>query len=95
MGKVFKAEYSINIMATFVNNFALRILNALQTPKRYADLIDICHNERTRTKKLRALENAGLIESVSIKVGNKNCTSYKLTPKGQRALQLLQELESL
>lgn len=67
--------------------YVLNILDALlEGPKRFADLADACPNEKTRTAKLRRLEEAGLIETVSSKIGKRFFVHYKLTKKGNGML---------
>jgi len=74
--------------------YVLNILDSLpEGPKRFADLADACPNEKTRTAKLRRLEEAGLIEAVSSKIGKRFFVHYKLTEKGNRLLQELIRIE--
>jgi DNA-binding HxlR family transcriptional regulator len=74
--------------------YVLNILDALlESPKRFADLADACPNEKTRTAKLRSLEETGLIETVSSKKGKRFFVHYKLTEKGNRLLQELIRIE--
>jgi len=74
--------------------YVLNILDALfEGPKRFADLADACPNEKTRTAKLRSLEEAGLIETVSSKIGKRFFVHYKLTEKGNEMLQELMRME--
>jgi len=74
--------------------YVLNILDALpEGPKRFGDLSDACPNEKTRTAKLRRLEEAGLIEAVSSKIGKRFFVHYKLTEKGDHLLQELTRIE--
>jgi len=74
--------------------YILNILDALlEGSKRFADLADACPNEKTRTAKLRRLEEAGLIETVSSKMGKRFFVHYKLTEKGNGMLQELIRIE--
>jgi len=74
--------------------YVLKILDALlEGSKRFADLADACPNEKTRTAKLRRLEEAGLIEAVSSKIGKRFFVHYKLTEKGSGMLQELMRME--
>lgn len=74
--------------------YVLNILDALlEGSKRFADLADACPNEKTRTAKLRRLEEAGLIETVSSKIGKRFFVHYKLTEKGNEVLQELMRME--
>jgi len=74
--------------------YVLNILDALlEGSKRFADLVDACPNEKTRTAKLRRLEEAGLIETVSSKIGKRFFVHYKLTEKGNGMVQELMRME--
>jgi len=74
--------------------YVLNILDALlEGSKRFADLADACPNEKTRTAKLRRLEETGLIETVSSKIGKRFFVHYKLTEKGKEMLQELMRME--
>jgi len=75
-------KYVLNILGTL-----------LEGSKRFADLADACQNEKTRTAKLRRLEEAGLIETVSSKIGKRFFVHYKLTEKGKEMLQELMRME--
>jgi len=77
------------------DNYLTCLLKALSAPKRYSDLISVCPNESTRTKKLRALEKSDLIKSVARKGDGRTFVYYKLTQKGKKVLKLLRELENL
>jgi DNA-binding HxlR family transcriptional regulator len=75
--------------------YVLGILEALlEGPKRFADLAEACPNEKTRTAKLRSLEEARLIETVSSKIGKRFFVHYKLTEKGSEMLQELMRMEN-
>jgi DNA-binding HxlR family transcriptional regulator len=66
----------------------------LEGEKRFVDLADVCPNEKTRTVKLRKLEEAGLIETVSLKIGKRFFVHYKLTEKGKTTIQELMKIEN-
>jgi DNA-binding HxlR family transcriptional regulator len=66
----------------------------LEGEKRFVDLADVCPNEKTRTVKLRKLEEAGLIETASLKTGKRFFVHYKLTEKGKTTLQELMKIEN-
>jgi DNA-binding HxlR family transcriptional regulator len=66
----------------------------LEGEKRFVDLADVCPNEKTRTVKLRKLEEAGLIETVSLKIGKRFFVHYKLTEKGKTTIQELMRIEN-
>lgn len=75
--------------------YVINILEALlDGAKRFVDLDDVCPNEKTRTTKLRRLEEVGLIEAVSLKIGKRFFVHYKLTEKGKNMLQELMRIEN-
>ena len=75
--------------------YVINILEALlEGPKRFVDLADACPNEKTRTAKLRRLEEAGLIEAISSKIGKRFFVHYKLAKKGKSTLQELMRIEN-
>ena len=74
--------------------YILEVLDALlESPKRFVDLADACPNEKTRTAKLRSLEEAGLIETVSSRIGKRFFVQYKLNEKGNQMLQELMRMD--
>lgn len=74
--------------------YILDILDALfEGARRFADLAEACPNEKTRTAKLRKLEEARLIETVSSKIGKRFFVHYKLTEKGKSIVQEILRIE--
>jgi DNA-binding HxlR family transcriptional regulator len=76
-------------LASLVNDYyALEILGSLsESPKRFVDLDAICKNERTRTQKLRILEEFKLVETKPVKVKKKAFLYYHLTERGKKFLK--------
>jgi DNA-binding HxlR family transcriptional regulator len=75
--------------------YVINILeDLLEGEKRFVDLADVCPNEKTRTVKLRKLEESGLIETVSLKIGKRFFVHYKLTERGKTTLQELMRIEN-
>lgn len=67
---------------------ALEMLESLyEGPKRFADLKEVCPNESTRTERLRMLEEAGYVETETIKVKRRNFVHYRLTEEGREAVE--------
>ena len=76
--------------------FAIEILNALnETPLRFVDLKDYCPNDRTRALRLKELRKIGFVIATIKEIENHSYVHYQITEKGRKALQLLNELESL
>ena len=69
-------------------DFILNILSSLfEAPKRFTDLADTCPNEKTRTYKLRKLEELEFVETASLKIGKRFYVHYMLTEKGKKIYQ--------
>ena len=74
--------------------YILNILVALfEGEKRFADLVEACPNEKTRTAKLRKLEESRLIETISQRAGKRFFVHYKITLKGKNIIQEITKLE--
>jgi DNA-binding HxlR family transcriptional regulator len=74
----------------------LDILDALnRKPLRYTDLKPYGRNERTRTRALRQLEERGLVQTSTIKIGKRSFVHYVITDKGKTVLVKARELEGL
>lgn len=72
------------------------ILSSLsESPKRYVDLESVCKNERTRTDKLRKLEEAKLVATSSKKVGKRTFIHYQLTNKGKAVFEEAEKIEEI
>jgi DNA-binding HxlR family transcriptional regulator len=75
--------------------YILEIMESLsEQPRRFVDLSDACRNEKTRTIRLRELERANLIETISIKVGKRSFVHYRLTEKGASILKEIVKINS-
>jgi len=76
--------------------YVLDILDVLfEGARRFVNLAEACPNEKTRTAKLRKLEEARLIETVSSKMGKRFFVHYKLTEKGKSVVQEIMRIEDL
>jgi DNA-binding HxlR family transcriptional regulator len=82
-------------LVSLVNDYhALEILSSLaESQKRFVDLETVCKNERTRTQKLRILENFKLVETTPVKVKKKAFLYYKPTERGKRFLKEVREFK--
>jgi len=80
------------------NNFIFDILEDLKgDSKRFTDLYNSCHNEATRSKKLKELEKCGIIERQFIKKHFKKqkVIAYSLTEKGKKILKHLESIKCM
>ena len=78
------------------HSYALSILDALnERPLRFTDLARYVPNERTRSQRLRQLEEKDLIHTISIKIDKRYFIHYSLTEKGKLALQKAKEIIEL
>lgn len=82
-----------SIIRLLSQTYALDILDALnKKPLRFSDLASCSPNERTRSQRLKELENIGLIHTASMKVGKRYFVHYALTDKGKLILQKVKEI---
>jgi DNA-binding PadR family transcriptional regulator len=85
-----------SLVKTISQLYALDLLEALsKKPLRYTDLATFGPNERTRTKSLRGLEEKGLIQTSTMKLGKRNFVHYSITDKGKAVLQKAKEIIDL
>ncbi|MCD6431561.1 helix-turn-helix transcriptional regulator [Candidatus Bathyarchaeota archaeon] len=90
-----KKEKSRNI-GIFGKSFVIEILEAVsEKPRRFVDLKEHCPNDKTRTDRLRSLKKNGLLKSIIIEVKGQSFIHYAITEKGEKALNLLQQLEAM
>lgn len=82
-----------SLIRTLAQTYSLDILEALEErPLRFTDLADPGPNEATRSQRLKELEEAGLISTVSLKIDKRNFVHYRLTENGKRVLQKAREI---
>lgn len=73
-------EEQKNIIQMVGKPYILEIMKSLsEQPRRFVDLSNACKNEKTRTIRLRELDGANLIDTISIKVGKRSFVHYRLT----------------
>ncbi len=73
-----------NIFMVIGKVYALSILESLfQSPKRFTDLSQACPIEKTRSKRLKELQENNLIEVIVKKINKRNFVHYKLTKEGE------------
>lgn len=82
-----------NLFYTIAQTYALDIMEAVnKRPLRFTDLEPACPNEKTRSQRLKELEDASLITTGSLKIGRRYFVHYTLTSRGRQALQKVKEL---
>lgn len=86
----------IDVLRIVLEQYVLDLMrNMSEKPKRFSELTSIIHNERTLSLKLVKLMDYGLIESVPIKRGRKHINYYKVSKRGKKVLDVLDNLEKL
>ena len=78
-----------NILKILGQSHTLEILSSLnERPRRFIDLEEVCKSNRTRSARLKELEQKKLIKRVPKIIGKRAYTFYEITPLGKRALDL-------
>lgn len=72
--------------------YVLEILNALDNPKRFSELKQVCKNERTLSKKLSLLRQNVLIDVMPVLIKSRYENHYKLTAKGKEFLKKIKSI---
>jgi DNA-binding HxlR family transcriptional regulator len=85
-----------DILHVLGKSHAIEILRSLsEEPKRFLDLKDVCSSNRTRSARLKELEEKGLIKTVPKMIGRRAYTFYEITASGKEALKLCDKLLEL
>lgn len=85
-----------NILQALAKSHAIEILRSLnKEPKRFLDLRKSCRSNRTRSARLRELEEKGLVRVVPRMIGHRAYTFYEITTLGKEALKLGEKLLKL
>lgn len=88
-------EEQRSIIQLLGKQYILEIMESLsEQSKRFVDLSDACKNEKTRTIRLRDLEKANLVETLSVKIGKRSFIHYRLTDKGVLVLKEIAKINS-
>jgi len=88
-----KGKSTLQILS---QSHAMEILNSLSTkPMRFLDLKDVCRSNRTRSVRLKELEEKGLAKAVPKMIGRRAYTFYEITSIGKEALDLGERLIQL
>ncbi len=74
----------IKLLRLVGEKYVYEILRTLsESPKRYSDLKPVCASDRTLTRKIQRLQDAGLVDTEMGKMGRKSVINYRLTAKGE------------
>jgi DNA-binding HxlR family transcriptional regulator len=85
-----------NTLKILAQSHAIDILSSLNKEKmRFIDLKAVCLSNRTRSARLKELEEADLIKAVPGMVHKRAYTFYEITPIGKEALKLAEKLITL
>lgn len=85
-----------NILKILSRSHAIEILKSLnERPMRFVDLKEACKSNRTRSARLKELEDKGLIKTVPKLIKGRAYTFYEITPLGKEALILCQKILKL
>jgi DNA-binding HxlR family transcriptional regulator len=85
-----------NILQILGQSHALEILKALdEKSMRFVDLENVCKSNRTRSARLKELEEKGLIKTTPKIMEHRAYTFYEITPLGKEVLALCEKLLKL
>jgi len=88
-----KVESKWKLFEIIGKPYAMDILESLsKSPKRYSELSNICSIDKTKTKRLKELKKAKLIETISKELDERTFVYYKLTDKGKKIFNTLLQL---
>jgi DNA-binding HxlR family transcriptional regulator len=85
-------DVKLDIIKLVAQPYNIELLRELKVPQRFNELKKICRNDRTLAKRIKALQDNGLIGPVAVKKGGKYINFYKTTDRGKN---LLKKVESL
>ena len=85
-----------NMLQILSQSHAMKILSSVNKKKmRFVDLKTVCLSNRTRSARLKELEEYGLIQTVPEMINKRAYTFYEITPLGKEALKLGEKLITL
>lgn len=85
-----------SVLQVLAQSHALDILRSLnKKPMRFVDLKDACNSNRTRSARLKGLQEKSLIIVVPKMIERRAYTFYRITPLGKEALNLAEKLIQL
>jgi DNA-binding HxlR family transcriptional regulator len=85
-------ESKLDVLKLVMQPYVLTLLNALDEPKRFNDLIGLFKSRRTLTIKLTKLKEMGLIEYSPIETNKGYANGYVISKKGKEFLKGLEKL---
>lgn len=84
-------ESKLDVLKLVMQSYVLPLLNALDKPKRFNDLVRLFKSRRTLTIKLSKLKKMGLIEYSPIETDRGYANGYVLSKKGKELLRRLEK----
>jgi len=85
-----------SILHILGRSYALEILRAVnEKSMRFTDLKDVCKSNRTRSARIKELEDRGLIKAIPTKIRRRAYIFYEITPKGREVLDVCEKLLKL
>lgn len=85
-----EGKYSIVQLA--MQPYVLKLLNALDKPQRFNDMVKLVRSRRTLTIKLNKLMDSGLIEYYPLKTVKGYANSYVISKKGKEIVRKLNKM---
>lgn len=84
-------ESKLDVLKLVMQPYVLPLLNALDKPKRFNDLVRLFKSRRTLTIKLSKLKKMGLIEYSPIETNKGYANGYVVSKKGKELLRRLKK----
>lgn len=82
-----------SVLQVLAQSHALDILRSLnKKPMRFVDLKDVCKSNRTRSARLKDLQEKSLITVVPKMIGRRAYTFYEISNVGKEALDFVEKL---
>jgi DNA-binding HxlR family transcriptional regulator len=86
-------ESKLDVLKLVMQPYVLPLLNALDKPKRFNDLMGLFKSRRTLTIKLSKLKKMGLIEYSPIETDKGYANGYAISKKGKEFIKKLNKLK--
>ncbi len=85
-------EEKFDLVKLTMEPYVLKILNILDKPKRFNELVNYIKNRKTLSLKLPKLMKYGLIEYAPVKTDKGYANSYVISKKGRELVRKLNKL---
>jgi len=85
-------EGRLDVLKLVMQLYVLSILNALDKPKRFNDLLGFFKSRRTLTIKFSKLKKMGLFEYSPIETDKGYANGYAISKKGKELLRWLEKI---